>query len=155
MIEHIRRRARAAKKGGSWSSLGASYPVGYGKPPKQHQFKPGQSGNSKGRPKGAKNTSTLLREILDGKIEVRTGATVRKVSLREAILFRFAQSALKGDTKSAHFLLQRYDAETTQAEVQQTVDIRYETTEEAKEALAKEGLIIDDACGQARMVDSD
>jgi Family of unknown function (DUF5681) len=153
MIERIRRRARAAKKGGSPSSPGASYQVGYGKPPKQHQFQPGQSGNPKGRPKGAKNTSTLLCEILDGKIDLRTGATVRKVSVREAILLRIAQSALKGDTKSAHFLLQRYDAETTQAEVQQTVE--YESMEEAKEALAKEGLIIDDACGQARMVDSD
>jgi hypothetical protein len=51
--------------------------------------------------------------------------------------------------------LQRYDAETAQAEVQQTLDIRYETTEEAREALAKEGLIIDDACGRIRLVDSD
>jgi uncharacterized protein DUF5681 len=155
MIKHIPRRARAAKKGGSRSSPGASYRVGYGKPPKQHQFQPGQSGNSKGRPKGAKNTSTLLREILDGKIDLRTGASVRKVSLREAILLRIAQSALKGEIKSAHFLLQRYDAETAQAEVQETeVDIRYESLEEAKEALAKEGLIIDDA-GQAHIVDPD
>jgi hypothetical protein len=145
MIERIRRRARAPQKGGSRPSPGASYRVGYGKPPKQHQFQPGQSGNSKGRPKGAKNTSTLLREILDRKIEVRTGATVRKVSVREAILILFAESALKGDTKSAHFLLQRYDvAETAQSEVQDILNIRYETLEEAKEALAKEGLIIDE-----------
>jgi hypothetical protein len=39
--------------------------------------------------------------------------------------------------------------------LQQTLDIRYETTEEAREALAKEGLIIDDACGRIRLVDSD
>jgi Family of unknown function (DUF5681) len=141
MIERIRRRAHAPQKGGPRSNPSASYRVGYGKPPKQHQFQPGQSGNWKGRPKGAKNTSTLLREILDRKIEVRTGATVRKVSVREAMLIRFAESALKGDTKSAHFLLQRYEiAETAQA----TLDIRYETLEEAKEALAKEGLVIDE-----------
>jgi hypothetical protein len=144
MIERIRGRAHAPQKGGPRSSPGASYRVGYGKPPKQHQFQPGQSGNRKGRPKGAKNTSTLLREILDRKIEVRTGTTVRKVSVREAMLMRFAESALKGDTKSAHFLLQRYDiAETAQAEVP-LWDRRYETLEEAKEALAKEGLLIDD-----------
>ena len=58
---------------------------------------------------------TLLREILDRKIEVRSGSSVRKISVREAILTRFAESALKGDTKSAAFLLQRYDmAETAQ-----------------------------------------
>jgi Family of unknown function (DUF5681) len=145
MIERIRRRAHAPRNGGPRSSSGARYRVGYGKPPKEHRFQPGESGNPKGRPKGSKNTSTLLRKILDRKIEVRTGATVRKVSVREAILIRFAESALKGDTKSAHFLLQRYDvAETAQSEVQDILNVRYETLEEAREALAKEGIIIDE-----------
>ena len=56
-----------------------------------------------------KNTATLLRDILDRKIEIRTAGTVRKISVREAMLTRFAETALKGDTKSAAFLLQRYD----------------------------------------------
>ena len=107
------------QKGERDLASGASYRVGYGRPPKQHQFQPGQSGNRKGRPKGTKNTATLLREILDRKIEVRTGTTVRKISVREAILTRFAESALKGDTKSAGFLLQRYNMlETARASEQ-------------------------------------
>jgi hypothetical protein len=98
------------------SSSGLRYDTGYGKPPNQHRFRPGQSGNPKGRPTGAKNTATLLREILDRKIEVRTGSTVRKISVREAMLTRFTESALKGDTKSAAFLLQRYDTPETSDE---------------------------------------
>jgi hypothetical protein len=94
----------------------ASYSVGYGKPPREHQFQPGQSGNRKGRPKGAKNTSTLLREILDRKVEMRIRGKSRKVSVREAILTRFAESALKGDIKPAAFLLQRYDISDTGSE---------------------------------------
>jgi hypothetical protein len=91
-------------------STSASYRVGYGKPPRQHQFRRGHSGNPKGRPKGVKNTLTLLREILDRQVEMRTGGgVVRKVSVREAMLARFAESALKGDIKAAGFLLQRYD----------------------------------------------
>jgi hypothetical protein len=143
MIERYRGRVLASQKGGPGSNSGASYTVGYGKPPKQHQYQPGQSGNSKGRPKGAKSTSTLLRETLDHKIAVRTGATVRNVSVRQAILIRLAEAALKGDIKSAQFLLQRYDiaVETAKPDV---LDARYQTIEEAAEALAKEGIIIED-----------
>jgi hypothetical protein len=109
MVKRIRRHARAAQKDRPQSRLGASYRIGYGKPPRQHQFEPGQSGNRKGRPKGKKNSLTLLREILDRKIEVRIGGKLRKMSVREAILTRFAEAALKGDTKAAAFLLQQYD----------------------------------------------
>ena len=97
------------RKRRSGAPSATNYEVGYRKPPKEHRFKPGQSGNRKGRPKGTKNTGTLLRELLDRKIEVRSGGTPRKISLREAILTRFAEAALKGDTKSATFLFQRYD----------------------------------------------
>ena len=42
------------------------YEVGYGKPPKSRQWKPGQSGNPKGRPKGARNRlGTQFLEALE------------------------------------------------------------------------------------------
>jgi hypothetical protein len=119
MIKRIRLSKRARRRtprDGSRAGSNANYKTGYGRPPKERQFKPGQSGNPKGRPKGVKNTMTLLREILDRKVEVRIGSTVRKISVREAILTRFAESALKGDTKSAGFLLQRYDTVETAQE---------------------------------------
>ncbi len=40
------------------------YDVGYRKPPKHTRFKPGQSGNPRGRPKGTKNLKTDLIEEL-------------------------------------------------------------------------------------------
>jgi hypothetical protein len=115
MIRRILRRHRPSPERERRSGSGASYKVGYRKPPKQHQFRPGQSGNRKGRPKGQKNAATTLREILNHKVEVRTGSTVRKIRVLEAILTRFAEAALKGDTKAAAFLIQRYDmVETAQ-----------------------------------------
>ena len=45
--------------------------IGYCKPPKHSQFKPGRSGNPRGRPKGAKNETTILREILNKRIAIR------------------------------------------------------------------------------------
>jgi uncharacterized protein DUF5681 len=83
--------------------------VGYGRPPKKHQFKPGQSGNKRGRPKGAKNESTILREILlQRKVPMRDGGRMRKVQVLEGMLLRFAEDSLKGNTKSAAFLLNRF-----------------------------------------------
>ena len=120
---------------------GAGYSVGYGKPPKQHRFQPGQSGNRKAAQRARRTPLTLLREILDRKVEIRSGSTVRKISVREAILTRFAESALKGDTKSAGFLLQRYDmAETgtsmrtdvTTQEEQEIIDAYMQGTSEGK-----------------------
>jgi hypothetical protein len=84
--------------------------VGYSRPPRANQFKPGQSGNPKGRPKGAKNESTILREIFERKIENRSGSRSRKITILEAILLRITEDSLKGNTKSATFLLNRYAA---------------------------------------------
>jgi hypothetical protein len=105
-----RRKPGARQKAGTDSGSGSNYEIGYGKPPKQYQFPRGRSGNPKGRPRGAKNTATLTREILDEKIEFSSGTGVRKISRREAILRSFGEFALDGDTKSAAFLLQRDDA---------------------------------------------
>jgi hypothetical protein len=55
----------------------------------------------------------VARDILDRKVEMRIGGILRKVSVREAMLMRFAEAGLKGDTKAAGFLLQRYDMEET------------------------------------------
>lgn len=84
--------------------------VGYGRPPTANQFRPGKSGNPKGRPKGAKNESTLLREILERKIETRSNGRSRKITILEGILLRITEDGLKGNTKSAAFLLNRYAA---------------------------------------------
>lgn len=82
--------------------------VGYGKPPREHQFKPGQSGNPRGRRKGAKNESTILHELLHRKVTLREGGRARRITVLEAMLTRFAEDSLKGNTKSAAFLLNRY-----------------------------------------------
>ncbi len=82
--------------------------VGYGRPPRSHQFKPGQSGNPKGRPQGGKNEATILRNLLNRKIQMRQDGKLRKISVLEAMLMKFADEALKGDPKAAAFLLNRY-----------------------------------------------
>ena len=85
-----------------------SYTIGFGKPPKHGQFKPGQSGNPDGRKKGRKNQDTILDEILHRKLPMRDRGRMRQVPIIEAILLRFTEAALRGDPKAAAFLLGRY-----------------------------------------------
>jgi len=82
----------------------ARHEVGYGRPPRAHQFKPGESGNARGRPKGAKSEATILPALLNRKIEIREGGRVRKITVHEAILLRCVDDALKGNVKTTSFL---------------------------------------------------
>jgi hypothetical protein len=120
----------------------ASYSVGYGKPPREHQFQPGQSGNRKGRPKGAKNTATIVSEVLNRKVKVRTGDTVRKITVHEAMITGFADHGLKGDVKAPAFLLDRNDraeAAEDQANTVTTPEEQEIIDEFVKEYLKKKG----------------
>ena len=100
----------SSKKSRPQSMARRNYPVGYGRPPRETQFKPGQSGNKHGRPKGSKNEATIINELLNRKIPIRQNGSLRKITLLEAILFKFAEDALKGNPKSAAFLLNRKQA---------------------------------------------
>jgi hypothetical protein len=88
--------------------------VGFGKPPRSHQFQPGQSGNPKGRPKGSKNDATILNEIMSRKIPARQNGRQRTITVREAIYHRLAESSLKGDYKAATLLFNRQSALSSQ-----------------------------------------
>jgi hypothetical protein len=87
--------------------------VGYGKPPRANQFKPGKSGNPKGRPRGPKSEATILQDLLQHKIGLSEHGKTRRITLHEAILRRIAEDCLKGNTKSAAFLLNRHHAMTS------------------------------------------
>ena len=92
--------------------------VGYGKPPRANQFKSGQSGNPKGRPKGSRNEATILQELLQHKVTLNERGKTRKIILLEAILRKVADDCLKGNTKSISFLLNRYQAAAASDTVQ-------------------------------------
>jgi len=79
--------------------------VGYGRPPVASRFKPGQSGNPKGRPKGTLNLKTDLRNELSEKIQIREGQRSLKVSKQRAMLKALVSEALKGDARAANVVL--------------------------------------------------
>lgn len=82
-----------------------SYPIGYKRPPRATQFKPGQSGNSKGRPKGAKNFATVINDELKVRIAVTENGKRRTISKRQAVAKQLVNKAAAGDPKAIPLLL--------------------------------------------------
>ncbi len=81
------------------------YEVGFGKPPPSSQFKPGQSGNPNGRPRGAKNFATAIEQELDTRVTVTENGRRRRISKREVIAKHLVNKAAGGDLKAIPLLL--------------------------------------------------
>ena len=73
------------------------YEVGYGKPPRHTRFSKGQSGNPRGRPRGAKNLNTPLLEVLSEQIIATANGRRRKITKRAAIVTQLVNRAATGD----------------------------------------------------------
>ena len=90
-------------------------PVGYGNPPRAGQFRKGQSGNPKGRPRLKKNLATLVDEVLYQPVEITEGGRRRKVPALEALVKRLRNEALNGDHKALDRLMKLYQARASMA----------------------------------------
>jgi hypothetical protein len=76
------------------------YEIGYGKPPKATRFKPGESGNSKGRPKGSKNLATLLEEELSATVPVTENGKRKMISKLRVAVKQLVNKCAGGDLKA-------------------------------------------------------
>lgn len=81
-----------------------NYEVGYGKPPKESQFKPGQSGNPKGRSKKTKDLQKLFERELSKTLRVSENGQLTTVTIREAFVKSVINAALKGERDARRLL---------------------------------------------------
>jgi len=81
------------------------YEVGYKKPPKQTQWKPGQSGNPNGRPRKIKDFEKLLDIELSKEITITEGGKQISICKREVLLKSLVNDALKGDLRAMKMVL--------------------------------------------------
>src|SRR5438270_4375509 len=101
-----RHRIRARKRSNATLSLETDasdqeYRVGPGRPPKEYQFKPGQSGN----PKGARRKSTsiapdlkaLFERALGAKVTLRQGEQEKIITKAAAGIEQLVNQFAKGD----------------------------------------------------------
>jgi hypothetical protein len=88
--------------------------VGYKRPPKEHQFKKGQSGNPSGRPKSKGRTlnaefAEMVLGVGDRVIDVSENGRPVKKRVIEGVMTKVAAQALKGDHRSAVFFQMAYE----------------------------------------------
>lgn len=79
--------------------------VGYGRPPKHHQFKAGESGNPSGRPKGVRSLESDLRDEMAELVSINHGERTIEVTRQRAVVKAMADAALRGDLRAASALL--------------------------------------------------
>lgn len=86
--------------------MSKDYKVGYGKPPRKSQFKPGQSGNPKGRPKQAQSFAAKIDQELARKITVTEGGRSIKMSKVDAMVRSLVHKAVtKTDPRAIQTIL--------------------------------------------------
>lgn len=83
----------------------SSYKVGYRRPPIATQFKKGQSGNPKGRPKGSLNLDSALQRELNQRVTIKEHGQTRTITKFEACIKQLVNKAASGDTKAIQFLI--------------------------------------------------
>jgi hypothetical protein len=101
--------------------------VGYKRPPKATQFKPGKTGNARGRPKQSRKLDVDLVEMLSQVMTVREDGKTRRISRQAAILRRLLSQALQGDEKAIKFILSmrtKVDATRQAADQQPEEEVR-------------------------------
>lgn len=119
-------------KDGTTAPGAASYEVGYGKPPKTTQFRKGESGNPRGRPKGQRNLATELHQALSETVVVTENGKRKRLTKRTVICRQLANRSAAGDLVALRLLLpllaQAEAAEASAATAEAPLDPELERT---------------------------
>ena len=81
------------------------YAVGYARPPKEHEYPPGQSGNKSGRPKGRPSISEILLEEAARIAKIKVGDKVLHIDKDRATVRKLFDLGLQGNVAALRFVL--------------------------------------------------
>jgi uncharacterized protein DUF5681 len=84
----------------SGPEAGTDEAVGYGKPPRHSRFKPGRSGNPRGRPKGAAGCKTVVERVALLEYEVIEHGKPQRRMILELVVQVLRRAAAEGDPQA-------------------------------------------------------
>jgi len=114
------------------SDAAPAYAVGYGRPPAHTRFKPGHAGRG-GRPKGQRNSRTVIEGFLKERVTLVEGKRQRTMSKHDAMYLRIVNAAVSGDHKAqSKIIALTMGAEPSEPAKQE----RFTLTEEVLERLS-------------------
>jgi hypothetical protein len=99
--------------------------VGYRRPPVGTRFRSGQSGNPRGRPKGARNLSTIVAAALSEWVAVNENGRRRRITKLEVAVKQLVNRAASGEARATQLLLaliQANDARPAQQDASRLSD---------------------------------
>jgi Family of unknown function (DUF5681) len=90
--------------------------VGYRRPPRRSQFKPGQSGNPSGKAKGLRSMTAELRDILGEEITFATDGAIRTMSKQRALASSLITAAIEGDLRATAIVMAHLNRDAPKTE---------------------------------------
>ena len=98
-------RSATASTAAPFEAEPAAYIVGWRRPPVATRFRLGQSGNPKGRPKGARDLATIIAATLGERVAVNENDRRRRITKLEAAVMQLVNRAAGGETRMIQLLL--------------------------------------------------
>jgi hypothetical protein len=118
------------------------YEVGYRRPPRHSQFRSGQSGNPRGRPKGQPTASEIFMRESARLVRIQVGDKVETITKLEAVIRKLFQTGITGDPRAMGMILAAY--------ARLGIEINQASPEEADENIL--GTVVPDEDALRRML---
>jgi hypothetical protein len=111
--------------------------VGYCNPPRHSRFKPGQSGNPRGRKRRKTELNDMVEQVTTARVQVTVDGRKRTMPALEAILMLQVRKALEGDARASRFILETFESRGLGGAVKGSQDDFATHAAGARERLAK------------------